>query len=94
MLDPSDLLDLPRNVIVGILRVLWWLAWDFWVKTIGWSIGWLVLRVVTLGRFPREALGGFDQASGFVASFVEIVGLVILAAMIWRLSGFWPRLYG
>ncbi|RZU38334.1 hypothetical protein EV700_2264 [Fluviicoccus keumensis] len=90
MLDPTDLFDLPKSILVGILRALWWLAWDFCVETIGWSIGWVALRVVTIDRFPKEALGGLDQANGFVASFVEVVGLVILATTIWLLSGLWP----
>jgi hypothetical protein len=92
MPDPSDLLDLPKSFFVGILRGLWWLAWDFCVEIIGWSIGWLVLRLITFGQFPSEPLGGVDQASFGRALFVEVVGLVALASAIWLLSGNWPQL--
>ena len=90
MLDPSDLLELPRSFFVGALRALWWLAWDFCVETVGWSIGWLVLRLVTFGQFPREPLGGVEQASTALSLFVEAVGLATLATSIWFLSGSWP----
>ena len=61
------------------------------METIGWSIGWFVLRVITLGRFPSEPLGGVDQAGTGLALLVEIVGLVTLASVIWLLSGTWPH---
>lgn len=93
MLDPSDIFDLPKSLFVGILRAVWWLAWDFCVETIGWSIGWLVLRLITLGQFPREPLGGVDQARTSLALFVDLVGLLTLASLIWVLSGSWPSLW-
>lgn len=92
MLDPSDFFAPPKNFLLGILRALWWLAWDFCVETIGWSIGWLMLRLVTFGRFPDEPLSGVDQASTGVALFVQLVGLGTLAGFIWFLSGNWPGL--
>lgn len=91
MLDPLDIFDISKSFFVRFLRALWWLAWDFWVETISWSIGWLVLRLITFGQFPSEPLSGVDQASTDLALLVEIVGLATLASMIWLLSGSWPR---
>lgn len=90
MFDFSDLLDAPKSLLLGFLRVLWWFAWDFWVETVGWTIGWCVMRILTLGHFPGEPLGDQDHASFATAFFVEGVGLAVLAIAIWGLSGVWP----
>jgi hypothetical protein len=90
LIDPTDWFDTPKSILLGVLRVLWWLAWDFCVQTVGWSIGWCVLRVLTLGRFPEERLGGVDEAGTYTAFVVEVVGLGVLAAGIWGLAGAWP----
>mgnify|MGYP006201641485 FL=1 len=90
MIDLPDWLDAPRGLVLGVLRFLWWLAWDVCVQTVGWSIGWCVLRVLTLGRYPEERLGGVDEASSGTAIVVELVGLVVLAAGIWGLAGALP----
>lgn len=90
MLDLSDLLDVPKGLVLGVLRALWWLAWDFCVETVGWSIGWATLRLLSFGRFPQAPLRGVDDASGPLRLFVEVVGLVVLGTAIWALSGGWP----
>ena len=92
MLDVSDLLSGSTNLILGLLRGLWWLIWDFMIQTIGWAIGWMVWRTLTLGHFPRESLGGMDDAPWFPRLIVDLTGLVALATGIWWLSGMWPRL--
>jgi hypothetical protein len=90
LIDLPDWLDAPRGLVVGVLRVLWWLAWEVCIQTVGWSVGWCVLRIVTLGRFPQERFGGVDDAEKGTAILVEIVGLVVLALGIWWLAGEWP----
>lgn len=90
MIDPTDWFDTPKSILLAVLRVLWWLAWDVCVQTVGWSIGRCVLRVLTLGRYPEERLGGVDEASSGTAIVVELVGLVVLAAGIWGLAGALP----
>jgi hypothetical protein len=90
LIDPTDWLDTPKSIVLAVLRALWWLAWDVWVQTVGWSIGWCVLRVLTLGRYPRERLGGVDEAATGTSVVVEAVGLAVLAAGIWWLAGAWP----
>lgn len=90
LIDPTDWLDTPKSIVLGVLRVLWWLAMDLLIQTVGWSIGWCVLRVLTLGSYPAERLGGVDGAEPGTAVLVEIVGLAVLAAGIWGLAGAQP----
>jgi hypothetical protein len=77
MIDFSDLL----RPIAYILRFLLWLGWDFFVHTVGWSVGWGVFRVITLGQFPKEKISESDHAAFFVAFVVESVGLAVLALL-------------
>jgi hypothetical protein len=90
MLDPSDLLSFPGTLLLGVLRFLWWLAWDVCFQIVGWSVGWPVCRSVSLGRFPAEPFTELGGAEDFTALIVEVVGLLTLAATIWYLSGSWP----
>ncbi|MGS5089995.1 hypothetical protein ACVC7V_26225 [Hydrogenophaga sp. A37] len=90
MIDPTDWFDTPKGLVLGVLRVLWWLAMDLLIQTVGWSIGWCVLRVLTLGNYPEERLGGVDEAGTYTAFVVEVVGLGVLAAGIWWLAGALP----
>ena len=89
-MELDDAIAAPRSIIAAVLRALWWLAWDFGVETIGWSIGWGVCRLVTAGRFPHERLGEQDEASSGVAGLVEGTGLLVLALAIWLVTSHWP----
>ncbi len=91
MLDVSEFLSGSASFLLGLLRGLWWLTWDFMIQTIGWAVGWIVWRVLTLGRFPREPLGGMDRVPWFLRLIVDLTGLATLATGIWWLSGVWPR---
>lgn len=92
MLDVSDLLSESTKLVLGLLRGLWWLTWDFMIQTIGWAIGWIVWRVITVGHFPHEPFGGMDDASWVSRLIVDLTGLATLATAIWLLSGLWPQL--
>ena len=87
-MDLDDVITVPRSIVAAVLRALWWLAWDFGVETIGWSIGWGSWRLLSAGRFPRERLGEQDEAPGGVALLVEATGLLALA--IWLVTSQWP----
>jgi hypothetical protein len=92
MFDASDLFDVPKSLLLGVLRVLWWLGYDFLIQTIGWSVGWLTLRLLTLGGFPGEPINALHQVGTAKAALVELVGLITLACLILLLSGHLPRL--
>lgn len=81
-----DISDLSRTAVIKVLRALWWLGWDFCVRTVGWSIGWILLRTITLGRFPREGINQLDHAHWFLELVVELIGLALLALGIFALS--------
>ena len=73
----------PLAKLVYLLaRSLLWLGWDMLVQTVGWSIGWCIFRVVTLGNYPEERLTEVDDAHWVTALFVELTGLAFLGAVI------------
>lgn len=92
MFDLLDLFTLPKNLVLALFRGLWWLGWDFCVQTIGWTLGWIVCRTLTLGRFPAQGITRLDEANLFHALVVEMIGLALIAVIIYRLSENWPSL--
>lgn len=76
-----DLDDMLRPML-WVARALWWLAWDFMVQTIGWSIGWCIWRGLTFGRFPEADLKEMERASFWVSVLVELTGLAALGGVI------------
>ncbi len=90
MIDLADWFELPRNLLVGALRLMWWLAWDLLVETIGWTIGWFFWRMVSVGRFPCEGLGQQEEAPWTTHWLLQATGLGLLALAIWALTGAWP----
>lgn len=90
MLDPGDLLDTPRHLLLAILRILWWLAWDFCFEIIGWSVGWLACRLLSFGKFPKEGISQINEANSSTAFLIEILGLAVIAIGIYLLSHAWP----
>lgn len=87
-----DLGDLSKAALLMVLRACWWLGWDFSVRTVGWSIGWMALRAATLGWFPREGIRRLDDAPWLLGLLVELLGLTLLAWSIYSVSQAWPRL--
>lgn len=65
----------------SIFRVIKYLVWDLLVETLAYSLGWCFLRVLTLGRYPRESLidGLRDDGDSNILAF--IVGLVVLFSL-------------
>ncbi|WP_415891499.1 hypothetical protein ACMXYN_08925 [Neptuniibacter sp. PT8_73] len=75
------------RLVLWILRILQFLAWDLLVSSVGWSIGWFFYRTITFGYFPKESLGDLESCSWSKALFVELTGLAILASLIVFISG-------
>lgn len=63
------------------IRVLLWLAWDLSVQIIGWSIGWFMLRVMTIGYFPKYRWSEQGKAPLWLALAIEFFGLSILGLL-------------
>ncbi len=89
MIDVEDIIFRPvaRGALV-IARALLWLGWDVFVETIGWSIGWLIWRTLTFGRFPETGLGDIDETPWWVALLVELTGLLALVLLVWGLASY------
>ncbi len=86
--EASALLKPVARIILTVAKSLLWLSWELIIQTIGWSIGWVVCRLVSFGTFPKERVSGIDDALWFVALIVEIIGLVFLVCMVNWLNGF------
>lgn len=86
----DDVLDLLRWPLLAVLRGLWWLAWDFAFQTVGWAIGWVLLRLISLGRAPAEGLWDVDRVSFGKALLVECLGLLALCLAIWGIGNALP----
>lgn len=81
-----DLGELSRSFLLRLLRGLWWLGWDFCVRTVGWSIGWIVLRALSLGRIPDAGINQLDDTPWLHGLLIETLGLGLLAISIYALS--------
>lgn len=81
-----DFLDLLARPLLALGRLLLWLAWDFFVYTILWAIGWPIWRLLTFGRFPHVGVREYDDAGAIEALMVCAVGLAVLLAAIWLLA--------
>jgi hypothetical protein len=82
--------DPVESFLLPVLRFLVWVVWDLVLEVVLRSVGWLALRSVTLGRYPREGLLELREASGTTEAVVVVTGgvvLVVLVALIWLL---WP----
>ena len=80
-----EAVDLLRPLL-WLARGLWWLGFDFMVRTVGWTIGWLIWRLFTFGRFPDTGIRELDETVLWASILVEITGLAVLAGAIWWLS--------
>ena len=61
-----------------IVRACVWLIFEMFCEIIGWCVGWVVCRTLTVNTFPRERLNEFDKASPLVAISVCAIGVIAL----------------
>lgn len=87
MVDVDDLVKPVARLVFFVARALWWLSVELLVETIGWSIGWCVMRALTLGRYPDIGIGDMEEANGWARILVQVVGLVALAGALGWLAG-------
>lgn len=84
----SESLKPIARLFLAIVRGLIWLAWELMIQTIGWSIGWVICRVISFGYFPKEKVSELDSTPVTVAFVVEIIGLAFLCFLAYWLSKF------
>lgn len=88
MADLADLLIRPlATAVLWLLRALLWLGWELMFSTIGWSIGWCVCRIFSLGRLPDVGIKEEDNYDLLPRLVVELIGLFALGALVWWLAG-------
>ena len=71
-----------------VVRALVWLIWEFCFEILAWYVGWPVVRVLTLGHYPKEKISAHEQASNltiFVVGISGFVFLIILGTLLERL---------
>ncbi len=83
----SDYLIRPIfRIILGLLRVLQFFAWDVFVEPIGWTIGWCFYRTLSFGHWPQENLTELDRAGVLKSLFIELTGLGVLGLAIFLVT--------
>ena len=89
MLEVVDTLLRPiLSSVLAVARAVLWLGWDFGFQIVGWSIGWVVCRIITFGKFPHVGFGEVEEMDFWVALLVEIIGLLVLALAVFLLAGY------
>lgn len=82
MMDPTDL----PGLVLRLARALWWLGYEFCVRTVGWSIGWPIWRLLTFGHYPDTGFRELDDTDVLHALLIELTGLAALALVIYWLT--------
>lgn len=81
----EDLLDFSfrglLRLLQGFIRIVIFLAWDCCLDFITWYVGWPVLRILTLGQYPKVGIKEEEQAPLGETIFVHIVGAVVLLSL-------------
>ncbi len=82
----EDLLEFMIRPVYWLARVLLWFTWEFAVQTVGWHVGWVVCRLLTLGRWPEEGIGCQETVGVGRLLFVVCVGILFLLGIVWFLG--------
>lgn len=88
ILERDDTLCFRSQVVLGVMQLAWWLAWDVAVCGLGWVVGWPLWRAVSLGRFPRCSITDPGAIGPIPSLVVHVSGVVAAAALAWV---FWGR---
>ena len=64
-----------------IVRSVIWLVWDLCFEIVAWYVGWPICRILSFGRYPREAINDHEHANMFTSILVPLVGLAFLGSL-------------
>lgn len=53
---PDDAFKIILRALYVVLRVLYFVGWELCYGIVGWGTGWVILRVVTFGFYPKVGL--------------------------------------
>jgi hypothetical protein len=85
MLEPIELFRPLATVAQFLWRVVLWLAWDFALHMVAWSVGWCVCRALTFGQLPYAKIGDLEDASWSITVFIELLGVTTIFAVAYLL---------
>ncbi len=71
-----------------LIRLLVWLLWEWLCEHLCWYLGWPLVRLLTLGRYPRVGIHHQDQASQAESLVVIVAGLAWPLLTLWLLAPF------
>jgi len=74
--------------LLAFVRLLIWLTWEVMCSTVLWYVGWPVMRVVTLGYLPQQAIDNSEDENPLVFMVVVVVGFSSLLFMAAFLTGY------
>ena len=81
-----EFLEIVARPLLLLARFLLWLAWDLLFLTIAWTIGWPIVRALSLGRFPHVGIREYDDSGTGEAIIVCGVGFGVLVGAVWWLA--------
>lgn len=77
----EGIFHLILKLFIGFLKLLRYFAFELMFEGLGWAVGWLVLRLITLGRYPKQGFFHSNDASILVSIGIEIVGMLVLCVV-------------
>lgn len=66
-------------ILGGIVRILIWVVVEFCFYTVCWSIGWCVLKLITIARYPKP---NSKPEYVIVVGFLAIISFIVFANLI------------
>lgn len=70
--------DMVGGVYYLIVRGLLWFVMNVLFKTVCWSVGWITLKILTLGRCPKQHSNEEKVARlGFFILTFQVVGIAL-----------------
>ena len=76
--------DIAGGVVRALWRVLLWLLLDVLIDIIIYGYGYITLKIVTLGRYPKQY--GAERNFAIFAGFVAILATICLI-LYWQHPG-------
>lgn len=66
-------------ILGGIVRILIWVVVEFCFYIVCWSIGWCVLKFITIGRYPKP---NSKPEYAIAVGVLTIISLIVFANLI------------
>lgn len=84
----EGIFKLIARIILPVVKLIVWIVWELMCETILWYIGWVVLRLVTFGYYPKEGLSEEDKALPHTLIFTMLVGLITPICFLYMISDY------